>query len=821
MLVASGVQLQLDNSINGNLTIPNSIALTGNGIGIGVAGAGSANSNGAYQGLGALYNLHGNNILSGNVELTTNGAVTYIGVALGNTLNVSGTMASETVTAAGSPFEKVGQGTLELSGNTDNMVYGTNVVLQGTLLLDKTGNNPLTGNPNAAFHGGISIGDNLQGTYASVVKLMAPNQIPATDFYGDGLNTVTLNPSGELNLNGFNDTIGALTLTNGQNFSPMVTTGSGTLTVWGTITQSTGTEGSGPMQSGASASMPAIIAGNLSLGGLGFGGSFSGGAAQTSRTIAVNPTANPGPASPSGTDVDLWISANISGGPDVALTKTLTGTLRLTGNNTYLGSTLLTAGGISVGGNSPFGNTGADVDFGNVSMSVGQGFTSTGVTISNPISLDLATTLTTFGSAPITFAGSTVSLANVNNATVVHTINVDDPNQTVTIADTITEGIFGPQSLTKGGEGTLALSGADTFSGTTTITNGGGSLVLTGGGTLSDVSSFVLGENTTLELDDSVLHQSSRINPAAPITSQGGIIWLNGAAGVATSQTLGTVDVLGNGTATGAGGSNTIFKTTVGAGGTVSLTISTIVLGAPSSLLFDGTNADLSANGANQINFGIAPTGMIGGILPYASVVGPSVRNVATLVSTANGAAVTALPVADEVTNVNQANSLSNLYISTNQTLTTPLTVNSLVLANGATLAGPGLTVTSGRVVFAGNTGTTDNLDATILNLAAASSYITTAPGITGDINSSITGAATSLTTDSLITGTSPTATTGKLVLAGANQFLGFTSIVSGIVDLQNSAALGSANAPVYVRAALCSCSMPKPAGRSPSASSP
>ena len=38
---------------------------------------------------------------------------------------------------------------------------------------------------------------------------MANNQIPATDLYAATLQTVTLGPSGELNLNGFSDTIGS------------------------------------------------------------------------------------------------------------------------------------------------------------------------------------------------------------------------------------------------------------------------------------------------------------------------------------------------------------------------------------------------------------------------------------------------------------------------------------------------------------------------------------------------------------------------------------------------------------------------------------
>jgi len=54
---------------------------------------------------------------------------------------------------------------------------------------------------------------------------------------------------------------------------------------------------------------------------------------------------------------DLWISANISGQSYEALRKAGAGTLLLTGNNTYSGPTLLTAGFVDIGSNTAFGNS--------------------------------------------------------------------------------------------------------------------------------------------------------------------------------------------------------------------------------------------------------------------------------------------------------------------------------------------------------------------------------------------------------------------------------------------------------------------------------
>src|SRR5262249_14240033 len=110
-----------------------------------------------------------------------------------------------------------------------------------------------------------------------------------------------------------------------------------------------------PVPGTSGASPAALISGNLNLGTF-----FSGAAANPSggtaggvatRTIQVNETAlfnlNP----------DLIISANISGASNVSLTKAGTGTLLLSGNNTYQGATRHTAGFIDVGSNTAFGNT--------------------------------------------------------------------------------------------------------------------------------------------------------------------------------------------------------------------------------------------------------------------------------------------------------------------------------------------------------------------------------------------------------------------------------------------------------------------------------
>ena len=112
--------------------------------------------------------------------------------------------------------------------------------------------------------------------------------------------------AGTLNLNDNSDTIGALVLTGGT-----VETETGTLTLGGNITTN-------------AAGTPATISGFLNLGG-------------ATRTVTVA----------SGTD--LIISADISGG-EFGLTKAGTGTLTLSGVNTYTGTTTVIAGALDGSG---------------------------------------------------------------------------------------------------------------------------------------------------------------------------------------------------------------------------------------------------------------------------------------------------------------------------------------------------------------------------------------------------------------------------------------------------------------------------------------
>jgi autotransporter-associated beta strand protein len=169
-----------------------------------------------------------------------------------------------------------------------NQYTGDTTVSAGTLLLEKSGGAQ-------AVKGDLIIGDGTGGAGADVVRLAANNQIANTA-------DVTVYSSGLLDLDGYNETFRALTMTSGS-----VTTGAGTLALTGGITSN-------------AAAASATISGNLNLPG------------SQPLLVADGAAAN-----------DLDVSAAISGG---ILVKEGPGTLRLSGStaNSHVGDTMVSAG---------------------------------------------------------------------------------------------------------------------------------------------------------------------------------------------------------------------------------------------------------------------------------------------------------------------------------------------------------------------------------------------------------------------------------------------------------------------------------------------
>jgi autotransporter-associated beta strand protein len=188
---------------------------------------------------------------------------------------------------------KNGAGFLVFQGIAPNTYTGTTTINSGLLLLNNS-------TPNAAIAGSLTVGD---GVGLDSVRLLQDEQI--TQSAGT---VVSINSSGQLNLNNFSETISDLNMTGGS-----VLAGSGTLTVMGSIMSN-------------AHSGPATIADRLS---------FAAGTRMVD--VADGAAAN-----------DLVISAAISSG---GLIKSGAGTLMIGGGvaNSYMGTTSVLEGTVVLG----------------------------------------------------------------------------------------------------------------------------------------------------------------------------------------------------------------------------------------------------------------------------------------------------------------------------------------------------------------------------------------------------------------------------------------------------------------------------------------
>ena len=197
----------------------------------------------------------------------------------------------------------------------------------------------------------------------------------------------------------------------------------------------------------------------------------------------------------------------------LSLTKTDSGKWILSGNNTYTGTTTLSAGTLQMGHTNAFGTTG-NVTFGGGALQYGSGITA-----------DL--------SARIKNSGSAMAIdTNINNVTFASAL------------DSTNSG-----GLTKNGSGTLKLSGNNTYSGATTINAGVLEVDTTGllgggsySGNVANNGTLVIGSSSSQTL-------SGIISGTGALTKNGsGTLTLSGnnTYSGATTVNAGTLAVSGN-----------------------------------------------------------------------------------------------------------------------------------------------------------------------------------------------------------------------------------------------------------------------------------
>lgn len=198
--------------------------------------------------------------------------------------------------APGASLTFAGEGQTVLTG--DRPVSGAAYTVEGNLLLDKAGFD-------FAAQSGIHLKSN------ALVRLMRPEQIGSSSL-------VKIDGTATLDLNGHGEMIFDLVMSGGQ-----VTTGAGALTVFGKVAYDATVPGG----------TTATISGNLNLSG------------QNPALFEIGD----GPAG-----VDMDITAAIGNG---SLRKTLGGTLRLSGNNSFSGGTLIEGGKVIIASDQALGGS--------------------------------------------------------------------------------------------------------------------------------------------------------------------------------------------------------------------------------------------------------------------------------------------------------------------------------------------------------------------------------------------------------------------------------------------------------------------------------
>jgi autotransporter-associated beta strand protein len=572
----------------GSLTSSNSAAAVQLGAGSLTTGGDNTSTTfaGIISGPGSLtkqgtgtFTLSGANIYSGTTTVSTGTLVVQNSSALGTTaggttvssgatlqfennvaigaetLTLDGTLRSASgansfggaISGTGSVV--VDAGSLSLGGTSANTYTGSTTVNTGMLDLNKTAGM-------TAVAGSLTIGN---GTGSTTVRLLASNQIADTS-------AVTLASGGTptLNLNGFSETIGSLasnnsnatvqlgagSLTLGSDNTSMTFAGTisgsggsltkqgtGTLTLSGTSSYTGGTTVSAGTLQGTTSSLQGAILNNAAVvfdqtssgtfagamsgtgsltkqgsGTLTLSGanSYSGGTTVSAGTLQGTTGSLQGAIVNNATVVFNQATNGTYAGAmsgTGSLTKQNTGTVILTGTNTYTGGTTVSGGTLQGNTASLQGNiaNNAAVVFDQAANGTYAGVMSgTGsLTKQNSGTLTLTGANSYSGGTTVTagtLQGNTTSLQGniANNAAIVF-----DQTTSGTFAGTIS----GTGSLTKQGAGTLSLSGTNTYTGATTVSSG--TLALGASNALSSSTDLTLGSGATLSLSG---FASQRVN---------------------------------------------------------------------------------------------------------------------------------------------------------------------------------------------------------------------------------------------------------------------------------------------------------------------
>lgn len=203
---------------------------------------------------------------------------------------------------------------------------------------------------------------------------------------------------------------------------------------------------------------------------------------------------------------DITMSGVVSGAG--RLDKTQQGILTLSGNNTYSGGTTLTYGGIAFGHNNALGTGVLNIRSGSLQASGGSRTISNNSLLEGNVEINGTNSLTFAGIWTQTNGNRTITVNNTALTTFSSNIVLAEANQTrnltfdvaggsggVNVSGVISDGSgSGADGLIKTGTGTLTLSGNNTYTGNTVVSNG--VLAIGASDRISDASSVNLAGGT-------------------------------------------------------------------------------------------------------------------------------------------------------------------------------------------------------------------------------------------------------------------------------------------------------------------------------------
>lgn len=468
----------------------------------------------------------------GGGTLTFTGANTYTGpttISAGNlSLGSGGSLGATDITVgSGATFQVTNSGSLPAT-NTGGTTSSSNLTLNGTSASPATA---LLGGTGTLYRGTVTVGNSNGG----VGVLTQSN------------GTLNVNPAGSVVLASVSGSTGTYNLNAGILNTGQVVGGSGTSTLH---------FGGGTLQANKGST--------LFFYGLSIADVQAAGA--TIDTQGYNVTATQ----------SLYHNTAI-GAPtrDGGLTKLGSGTLKLSGANTYTGPTTVNAGTLQAGEASVSGANGA---FG----------VNSAVTMANVAgaTLDLNNFGTQIGS--LTGGGTTGGNVTLGSATLTVGADATSPPAYAGV-------ISGTGQLLKFGTGTLTLAGTNTYQGNTTVTGGVLAISNDAGsalGQLANTSGILLYNGGTMLLSGSATI-TDRLNNAAPVTINGGAKLMTGGLNEGTRPTA-----VGVGGAVGVGA-----LTLAGASSSSRATIDFGTAGTGSALVFSSLSASSAGTYVSILNY--------------------------------------------------------------------------------------------------------------------------------------------------------------------------------------------------------------------------